>query len=425
MNLDWSRLKAVVIESDDWGLCAWSPDVEAWRALEGFPAFRTRSGRKYGGSTLESAADVRAISALLGEVRGGDGFPPVLQANTIMAAPDYDRLNGDAAPGELLPLVELPGLPSRWRRPGLWEEVAIARGSGVWWPELHGLHHLPETEYVAALRRGDADARAALAQQSPICAAVESSAEYDPREPEESRARRIERAVTRFGALFGRPPASLCPPDYRWDEALERDAERLGVTILQGSAEQAGGANSFRAAWRRAWRRARWGPARGKLFAMPPRIAFEPGEEGGATSRAGTDAAHRGVRAAWERGRPAVLSTHRANLVHLDAATSERGREALRDLLSRLVSDGAMFVVDREVRDLAARGWSAREIGERGVLLRCAAEPAEPVRLPLPAGASGARASEGHGAAARPAIEGREATLRLAPGSVLIEWERA
>ena len=64
MNLDWARLKAVVLESDDWGLCAWAPDREAWQALAETPAFRSRAGRRYGGSTLESASDVKGLADL-------------------------------------------------------------------------------------------------------------------------------------------------------------------------------------------------------------------------------------------------------------------------------------------------------------------------------------------------------------------------
>ena len=61
MRTDWARLRAVVLESDDWGLCAWSADDEAWRALAATPAFRSAPGRAYGRSTLESAADVQAL----------------------------------------------------------------------------------------------------------------------------------------------------------------------------------------------------------------------------------------------------------------------------------------------------------------------------------------------------------------------------
>ena len=86
MTVDWRRLKAVVIESDDWGLCAWSPDDAAARALAGTPVWSTPAGTRYGRSTLESAADVRSLVVVLAGVRGADGEPPVLQANTVMAA---------------------------------------------------------------------------------------------------------------------------------------------------------------------------------------------------------------------------------------------------------------------------------------------------------------------------------------------------
>ena len=92
MNVDWGRLRAVVIQSDDWGLCAWVPDDRAYRALTDAPAWRTPAGRIYGRSTLESAQDVARLVETLLEFRGGDGFPPVWQANTIMGAPDFERL---------------------------------------------------------------------------------------------------------------------------------------------------------------------------------------------------------------------------------------------------------------------------------------------------------------------------------------------
>ena len=150
MNLDWRRLKAVVIESDDWGLCAWSPDIQAHRVLTGMPAFRTTAGRRYGGSTLESAADMRAMMQLLSGVRGADGMPVVLQANTIMSGPDYAGLTPPLFPLEgPVPLMDYPDTRSRWARPGLGESLAEAQASGQWWPELHGLHHLPEHTWVA------------------------------------------------------------------------------------------------------------------------------------------------------------------------------------------------------------------------------------------------------------------------------------
>ena len=108
MNLDWHRLKAVVLESDDWGLCAWSPDEQAHRVLADTPLFRSPVGRAYGRSTLESADDVRRLADTLLEFRGGDGFPPVWQANTVMASPDYPRMKPPLFEDEPLPLQDYP-----------------------------------------------------------------------------------------------------------------------------------------------------------------------------------------------------------------------------------------------------------------------------------------------------------------------------
>ena len=344
---DWGRLKAVVFQSDDWGLCAWSADDEAHRALAGAPGFRGPPGRIFGRSTLESAADVRALVQLLFEFRGADGRPPVLQANTVMAAPDYERLAREDFACPELPLVFLPETPSRWRRPGLWEQVRAGIEAGVWWPELHGLHHLPAHAWLEALRRGDADARRAFEHQCVVCPVVVEGAEYEASEPEGWRTRGLERAVVHFTGLFGRPPESLCPPDYRWDARLEADAVRLGLTVIQGAAERV-------VPWLRVRRllRDRWPQVRGGCLLMPRRIAFEPRGSASPEGPLGPRRAHARVRAAWREGRPAVICSHRFNYAHLDPAWSEGSRVALRDLLGRLSEDGAVFLTDARVRDL-------------------------------------------------------------------------
>jgi hypothetical protein len=295
--------------------------------------------------------------------------------------------------------------------------------SGVWWPELHGLHHLPETAWLTALRRGESDARRAHEHQSPVCHAVEASGEYDPAEPSAVRARNLDLAVARFRELFGRLPASLCPPDYRWNEQLESDAERLGIPVIQGKPEQLG--HSF-PRLRRLLLRYRWPNVNGARFYLPPRIAFEPAGQAGGSTRLGAEAVVRAVQAAWQRGQPAILSTHRVNFVHLDAALAESGRAALRDLLARLERAGAVFLIDREVRELQTRRWSAREIGSRGVLVRYYGVPREPIRFPAPSGVTGVLLREGRrDEGAELALANGEVEARLNDGEFLLEWQRA
>jgi hypothetical protein len=313
-----------------------------------------------------------------------------------------------------------PETPSRWSRPGLWEELALATSAGVWWPELHGLHHVPESAWISALRRGEADALRGHEHQCLVCRAVEGSGEYDPTEPAALRTRNLGLSIEAFRARFGRTPGSLCPPDYRWDETLEADAERLGVTTIQGKAEQA--ASFVRV--RRLLRRDPFPRTNGRRFYMPPRVAFEPRGDASPAGRLGAEAAHRRVRGAWSRLRPAVLSTHRVNYAHLDAAWSEAGRAALRDLLRRLAAEGAVFLTDAEVRGLAERGWSARPIGDRGVLVRRYGGGDEAVRFPAPAGVTGVIVREGRAADARVAIEDGDLVAHVGHGEYLFEWGR-
>jgi hypothetical protein len=421
VNLDWKRMKAVVLESDDWGLCAWAPDSQAYRVLSDLPVFRSPIGRRYGGSTLERASDVKRIAGVLSEFRGGDGFPPILQANTVMGAPDYARLQPPAFACDELPIIGLPLTPSRWARHGLWGEIVAAREAGVWWPELHGLHHLPETVWLKALRTGVLDARRAFEQQSPVCEAVVGSGEYDPREPLELRVRNLEHAVQRFQQLVGRPPESFCPPNYRADERIENEAERLGVRTFQGRPERPGGG------WlrlRHYLERYRFPDVRGARFYLPPRIAFEPGAEGGELTMVGVAGALRGVRAAWSRAQPAIVSTHRANYVQLDESRGEACVERLREFLAALASDGAIFLTDAEVHSLVERRWSMRPIGARGALIRHWGVPGEPLRFQAPPGVERVAVREGQGEGVRAVVEGGEVELRCNIGEVLIEWRR-
>ena len=412
MNVDWKSLRAVVLESDDWGLCAWCPDDAAHRALADAAVFRTPAGRRYGRSTLESADDVRSLAEVLAAVRGGDGFPGVLQANTIVANPDYDAMDPADASGAL-PLLPFPEFASRWKRPGLREEVDRAIDAGTWWPELHGLHHLPESAWRAALASGDAEARRAFAQQSPVCGAVQASGEYDPAEPPGLREASLSRAVRGFEEIFGRRPASLCPPDYRWDDFLEAQSEAVGIAILQGKSEQH---DVFAGRVRRLWQRAHWPRFRNRQLYMPARIAFEPGAE---DARTGVEAAHAAARAAWDRGQPAVVSTHRVNYARLDADLSRAGRGALGDLLGRLAADRAVFLTDAEVGQLVGHGASARPLGARRARLRSVAGGR--LACAAPAGARGARFL---GTADGAEITVREgmAEARLPAGAFEVEW---
>ena len=240
-----------------------------------------------------------------------------------------------------------------------------------------------------------------------------------PSEPAIARDRNLTLATECFTHLFGRAPASLCPPDYRWDDRLESQAEHLGLAAIQGKSEQHG---ARLPRLRRLWHRHHWPRFGGRKLYLPPRIAFEPRA---GDARTGVAAAHAAARDAWRRGQPAVLSTHRVNYAHLDADASPAGRAALGDLLQKLCADRAVFLTDAEITQLVTGGWSRRDLGDRGLLLRYHGVPGEAVRFALPPGVRGAKFAETRDDGARIEVSGGQAEVRVNVGDHRIEWSRA
>jgi len=210
------------------------------------------------------------------------------------------------------------------------------------------------------------------------------------------------------------------PNNKKPKENAEADAETAGVTTFQGHGEQHG--HKF-PRLRRTMLRWRWPTASGKRFYMPPRIAFEPSNVERIGQNSLIDHTHRTVRNSWRRAQPAVVSSHRLNYAHLEGERSARGRGMLRDLLKRMVEDGAVFLVDAEVRQLHDRNWSVREIGKRGALVRYHGVPRDPIRFAAPNGTRSATLRESRGPDdADVKLDGGQVTARLNVGEYLVEW---
>jgi len=98
----------------------------------------------------------------------------------------------------------------------------------------------------------------------------------------------------------------------------------------------------------------------------------------------------------------------------------------LRELLTRLCADGAVFLTDHEVRQLVQHNTSWRPLGGRGVLLRHYGVPREELRHPVPEGVTGAllRGGPGDAKAEVSVVEG-ELRARVNVGEFVVEWTHA
>ncbi|MBE0567100.1 MAG: hypothetical protein IH621_14155 [Krumholzibacteria bacterium] len=375
--VDWSAQRAVVLESDDWGLAGFVPDGGAWEGLERQALAPGRFPDVYWGSTLEDSAQVADLAAVLAGVRGRDGLPAVLQPNYIMGA--LDLVDGRWRESRL------PDLPDRYRRDGLWPAVDAALAAGVWHPEYHGAWH-----YDPALRRErvatDPLSRQAAERGILLFEGSEGAWELGPWRPLPVLEAELARGIADFRRCFGRPPAAVIAPDYTWDGRIETLWVDHGLRVIQGKREQQHPRRSSGAPGRllkvleRRWSKL----TRPGLTYLERNCRFEPVQA--ADPAAVTAACVAQIRRAWARGEPAVVETHRVNFVHTDPAVAALGRDQLAGLLAEVAVDGPVFLTDAEVAQLGRRGVSARPLADGRTLLRNAARSRRAVAVSGTAG---------------------------------------
>ncbi len=380
--VDWRAARAVVIESDDWGLCGYAPDADAV-AGSGVVAdnlARLRTGNTpaaYLNSTLEDSAAVSALAAVLSGCRGRDGGPAVLQPNYIMGW--LAAGSGTGSPGgPAFRSGTLPEFPAEYARPGLWKAVADAVAAGVWYPEYHGLWHYDPAARAAACAR-DPIAAAAARRGFLLFPGSQHSFELDDARPLALVAAELATGLTAFEVVFGRAPDAVIAPDYHWSRRHERLWRAAGLTVVQSQREQRhpdyeGPLGRLRKALARPLRRL----SEHRLVYLERNVRLETaqiGDPAEATARA-----ERRVRRAWNRGEPAVVESHRVNYAHLEPEVATEGREALAGLLSAL-GDEPLYLTDVEVARLSRGGTSWRQAGD-GLWVRNLSHARRPVVLP-------------------------------------------
>jgi hypothetical protein len=388
--VDWSVHPAVVLQSDDWGLRAWMPDSATAVAL--FPLLDAwgYGASPYRLSTLESAADVDRLAEQLAAVQGGDGRPALLQANTIVAAPDYAAIEAGGFTDFLLRALdrELPG----WERPGLLDAIQRARAAGVWCPEFHGLSHLNAEAWLGLLRAGDLETLAAFRHAVLVNDKILDDYEYDPAIPLDQRRVRLQQGLELFERLFGRRPRSVIAPDYRWDRSSEDLWSEEGIGIVQGWRVQTTSEKGIGRAMKQ-WRRLSRPMGaydRGRdLLRLNRNVFFEPGESPGRDHEEIARESLRAVRHAWQRDRPAVVCTHRMNYARLNSRETEHSLRAMESFLGAIVEADprVVFLSDHELRQLYREGVSQERIVPGEIRLRNYTGRRQTLRLQIPRGA--------------------------------------
>lgn len=358
--VDWRDLRAVVLQSDDWGLAGFVPHAQAWDGLDRDALGPGRFPEVYWNSTLEDAAMVSELSTILGSVQDADGLPGLFQPNYVMGSLAWEPEAGRDA----WVRRDLPDLPPGYERPGLWAAVAEATAEGTWHPEFHAaFHYDPEVRKRKAL---ESDlAREVTRRGIMLFPGSEAARELAPSRSSEEKARELDRALAVFADLFGRPARSIMAPDYTWDATMEALWDRRGLRVIQGKREQrhpGAGYGAMDRIRKLLGRRADKVFRRDRVY-LERNCRLEPVQA--PDPAAVIESCLAETRRAWEAGRPAIVETHRVNFAHTDPGIVSTGQRALADYLAGLTQDpGALprFLADPEVADLTLRGtaWALR-----------------------------------------------------------------
>lgn len=362
--VDWSRLRTVTIESDDWGLAGFAPSIDAWDGIDRQLLAPGNFPPVYWNSTLEDKLVVAEMASILQAHVGRDGLPAVFQPNYVTGSWEWFPAS------ESWVSRDWPEVPSHYARPGLKTAVDRAVEMGVWYPELHARwHYDPLMRQEASFQ--DANARRALLQGITLFPGSEKARELGPWRSLDDLARELDDSMQAFSRVFGRLPGSVIAPDYTWNRDLENLWESRGLMTIQAKREQRNPALGYGLTGRLkkflARRIAAWlHPDRRYLdrnVRLEPVQAPDPEN---VIDQALTD-----TRRAWSRGEPAIVETHRVNFAHLESAVADKGQQALSAYLQGVThseSPAPVFLADREVAGLQGGGVSWIQRGKTVVL---------------------------------------------------------
>ncbi len=333
-RLGWkSNRTLLVIESDDWGMVRVA-SLAAYRRLQakGYPVDECPYNRY---DTLESAADLDALSETLAGFRDHTGRPAVVTANMVMGNPDFDAIRSCA-------LLEYQAQPFWQTLQAYGQDSAVesyrqARAAGVLRPQLHGRDHVDVGRWLHALQHGDvrfADAFAenmftvhpggATSCHRDLLDAL-GSAPTDQAFPQVVQA--LAQAQAWFTEFWGAPSRSFIAPCYTWHAALEPALQGLGVRYLQGSRVQRVPLGGPKSGIQPRWHFTGQRNAHGQRYVVR-NVSLEPAIVGAPDEC--VDQALVEVAAAFRQRTPAVVSSHRLNYIGgLDESNRVRGLQAL------------------------------------------------------------------------------------------------
>jgi hypothetical protein len=353
------REKLIVFESDDWG----SIRMSSHKALESL----RRAGSPVDSSpyapvdALECDEDLMALYDILGKFRGGDGRPVKFTLNNIMGNPDFDKIR-DSHFQEYYwePFsVTLQRYPSHANVLKLYRE---GMDEGLIQVQFHGKDHVNVNRWMRDLQAGNTLIR--LAFDHGVFSFPEAIPprkywnEYmdafgmDELSELESKKKVLKEGIDFFSSFWGFSSRSMIAPCYVWHSSLEDVMSSSGIDTIQGIPYQYEPVHGMEQV-RKFHYFGQKGPDGIRYFIR--NAAFEPFLD---HTSDWLNICLGKIRTAFNFGKPAIITSHRANFIgFLDPSNRKKNLEQLGLLLSEIVKrwPDVRFVSTDELSELISK----------------------------------------------------------------------
>ena len=330
-----------MIESDDWGSIRMaSPEAYRHFLSLGYPVDQCPYNRY---DMLESNGDLEALFEVLGSVKDKNGKPAVLTANSLVANPDFEKIEADIYTNYHYELLTdtLKRYPNHDR---VFELYHQGIESKLIKPQFHGREHLNIGRWMKALNENDLYAREAFRfrmfsvhtkQVYDNGLEYMEALDYDSYDQLSSFNHILVDGADIFRQLWGYTSASFIASCYIWPNEVESILGQEGVKYLQGTVVQAVPEPDKRFEYTHKYHFLGQRNKFGQRYLIRNAF-FEPSHTPDIDN---VGECLKRISIAFKWNKPAIISSHRLNYMgSLDPANRDRGLKELADLLKRIMA---------------------------------------------------------------------------------------
>ena len=229
----------IVIESDDWGSIR-MPSRDTFLKLQKLGDHPEKDGF-LSNDCLESEYDLNELYQILQSVTDKNGHSAVITANFAMANPDFDRINIESGS------YQYESILNTYKRYYPENDVfrCVKKGidQGVFFPQLHSREHLNVNRWMKDLKEKKRDTLIAFENKLiGINASFSDDNMFgymDAFNTVESTNKELAEIVTvaseMFSDVFGFKSTTFVASCFVWNQSLEKQLAKLGITGIQSS----------------------------------------------------------------------------------------------------------------------------------------------------------------------------------------------